>query len=130
MSTSTENPIYAPFFGVMGAASAIIFSGMYSLCLVLIEMAVLTHYRSPKIKTCFVVIALEKCLCSKQIPICEMNVSKKTVWTCYFRRPNNSSSRALSYVCALNKYACLCHRTLVMFGVMFVKVGLKVYLFC
>lgn len=28
MSTPTaENPIYAPFFGVIGAASAIIFSG-------------------------------------------------------------------------------------------------------
>lgn len=25
------NPIYGPFFGVMGAASAIIFSGMYQL---------------------------------------------------------------------------------------------------
>lgn len=28
---SSENPIYGPFFGVMGAASAIIFSGTYSV---------------------------------------------------------------------------------------------------
>lgn len=31
MSTDAANPIYGPFFGVMGAASAIIFSGTY-LC--------------------------------------------------------------------------------------------------
>lgn len=39
---SAENPIYGPFFGVMGAASAIIFSGMHSMFLsfVLLEMAV------------------------------------------------------------------------------------------
>jgi hypothetical protein len=31
MSTSETNPIYGPFFGVMGAASAIIFSGKHEL---------------------------------------------------------------------------------------------------
>lgn len=30
MSSSNENPIYGPFFGVMGAASAIIFSGKHT----------------------------------------------------------------------------------------------------
>lgn len=29
MTTADGNPIYGPFFGVMGAASAIILSGMY-----------------------------------------------------------------------------------------------------
>lgn len=42
---ASENPIYGPFFGVMGAASAIIFSGMhFDSCLaVTIEMAVLIY---------------------------------------------------------------------------------------
>lgn len=30
MPLSEENPVYGPFFGVMGAASAIIFSGKIS----------------------------------------------------------------------------------------------------
>lgn len=29
MALSEENPVYGPFFGVMGAAAAIIFSGTY-----------------------------------------------------------------------------------------------------
>lgn len=43
---SSENPIYGPFFGVMGAASAIIFSGMYSVWTINAEMAVSNRYRS------------------------------------------------------------------------------------
>lgn len=31
MALSEENPVYGPFFGVMGAASAIIFSGKFCL---------------------------------------------------------------------------------------------------
>jgi V-type H+-transporting ATPase proteolipid subunit len=29
MALGEQNPVYGPFFGVMGAASAIIFSGIY-----------------------------------------------------------------------------------------------------
>lgn len=29
MALSEENPVYGPFFGVMGAAAAIIFSGKF-----------------------------------------------------------------------------------------------------
>lgn len=43
---SAENPIYGPFFGVMGAASAIIFSGKYFMWSITVEMAVLNDYRS------------------------------------------------------------------------------------
>lgn len=36
---ATTNPIYGPFFGVMGAASAIIFSGMCNHLPTIVEMA-------------------------------------------------------------------------------------------
>lgn len=39
MVLSEENPVYGPFFGVMGAAAAIIFSGQYILILALVVLA-------------------------------------------------------------------------------------------
>ena len=49
---SEESPIYAPFFGVMGAASAIIFSGelrkMYFLFILGIVLNVKTIIKNSK----------------------------------------------------------------------------------
>lgn len=41
MALGEENPVYGPFFGVMGAAAAIIFSGRYRF-----EVDSLTTYNS------------------------------------------------------------------------------------
>lgn len=100
---ASENPIYGPFFGVMGAASAIIFSGMYFMWSIIVEMAVLTDYRSPemgykqpessdKMRGMHVVNNLYDVTLIIQFE------------SGYFRSTNYSSSRTLCFTLALHKY--------------------------
>lgn len=63
-STLTEtNPIYGPFFGVMGAASAMIFSGNFLICR---EMYTLILVKVVKI------LLVQKMICELRVMSCSL----------------------------------------------------------